>query len=768
MASRGKRRRPNAPAILGAAALALQGCAFLAPLPPPSDVEARLATLPTDDLPVERPVTIRWNEHQVPYIEAETDGDAAFALGLVHAHLRLGQMEVARRVAAGRLSEMGGPIAIDIDKALKTLGYDRAVDQILADMPAGTRTWLEAYVAGVNHYQRTMVEPPHEYRVLGFDRRETWQVRDVVTIGRLASSDVNWLVFFALLPQREREDWPRIWREALALGGAGAPGGTLLAADGPGMRLAASVLAGYAKSGSNSVAIAGSRSQSGAALMANDPHLGISLPNIWVLVGLKSPSYHVVGLTAPGVPGFAIGRNHRIAWGGTNLRAASSDLVDVADLPPEAFDSEELDVGVRYWFDSSVTVRTTTYGPVVSDAAAVPAPEGRVLALRWVGHQPTDELTALLRASQATDFESFRRAFAEFAVPGQNMLYADVDGNIGHLIAARLPRRAGPPTDVIVDVADHEAAWAKQAGTTDLPFLYNPPRGYVASANDPPFPSEVPLSFFFSASDRAARLGALVEENGRVDLETLKAWQRDTLSPTSRALRDAAVARIDALGLAPTGGAAEALQEMRAWDGYYRVDSRGALAFQAFLATLAPAFYAALDQANDLTWVSRSGYLKAKLLADLDKLDDAAAARVFGQALDAASETLKTYEGWGEIHRLPIAHALANLPLIGGRYRFEDLPVGGTEESLMKTAHEVTAERHRTFYGSQSRHVSDLADADANYFVLLGGQDGWLNSSTFHDQVALWRQGRYIRMPMSADAIRDLFPRVTVLQPQAR
>ena len=154
---------------------ALAGCSLFKPLPKTTTVEQRLAMLPTEHLPLQGRVTVYWDEHQIPFIDAETDDDAAFALGLVHAHLRLGQMAIYRRIAQGRIAEMGGPLAIDIDHGIRILDFARATPASLAAMPEATRRWLQRFVDGVNHYQATAKRLPFEYRILGLER-EPWTV----------------------------------------------------------------------------------------------------------------------------------------------------------------------------------------------------------------------------------------------------------------------------------------------------------------------------------------------------------------------------------------------------------------------------------------------------------------------------------------------------------------------------------------------------------------------------------------------------------------
>lgn len=727
---------------LGIAAGLTAGCSLLSPLPDPTSLTERLAAFPTAGLPLRGAVTVHWNERQIPFIEAEHDGDAAFALGLVHAHLRLGQMAMARMVARGRLSEMAGPIAIDIDKGLRILSFSRAAGEIERAMDLATRDWVARFVEGINHYQNAAAELPHEFRVLNLER-EPWTVADVVTIGRLAGTDVNWLVWLDLLPLRKRPDWPQIWTRLLEKGRTSPP-----SFDG------AAKLAGFSRSGSNSMALAPRRTSTGGALLANDPHLGIFVPNVWLIAGIKSPSFHAVGLMGPGLPIFAIGRNPHVAWGGTNMRAASSDLYDVSALPASDIAERKERIAVRWWFDGETTVRDTPYGPILSDAPLLAGLSP--VALKWTGHQASDEIGAMLAASRARNFQDFRKAFDRFAVPGQNMLYADAEGNIGQVMAVQLPTRRGPPTDLIVDTDEYDAVWTDLLPASRLPFSFNPETGYLASANNRPAETDTPVGFFFSGEDRVRRMAEAIEAATPVGIDTLSALQRDVRAASAAALRDSFVAKLDAADIAADDRGAEALRRMRDWDGHYRPDSVGAVSFEQFRKGFVSRFYAL--RFGDASAFAGSGRIAALLREDIEAADDTTVRKALAAGIEAAAAGLGKFDDWADMHRLRLAHPLAFLPIIGDRYVFAEHGVGGSNETLMKTAHEATVERHRVNYGSNARHISDMADPDANYFVLLGGQDGWLGSSTLLDQWPLWRDGEYVRMPLSLDAVRRNFP----------
>ena len=746
---------------VGAAALALSACALLAPLPKQKDVAERLAAFPTRGLPLDGPVTIHWSERQIPFIEAGSDDDAAFALGLVHAHLRLGQMATVRMIARGRVSEMIGPLGVDIDRGLRTLSYGRAAAEIERTMDAAALQWVRRFVEGVNHYQETATELPHDFGVLGLEP-EPWTVADVFAIGRLAGTDVNWLVWADLLPLRARAGWDELWARLMKDGTV-----SLSAADGDGDAATAQRwLGGLSKSGSNSLAVAGHRSDTGGALMANDPHLGILVPNVWLIAGVLSPSYHAVGLMAPGLPIFAIGRNAHIAWGGTNMRAASSDLYDVSDVPAAEIDERRESIGVRWWFDSDVTVRETRWGPIVSDAPLFADLDLPPLALKWTGHVASDEIGAMLAVSRARSFPEFRAAFDRFAVPGQTMLYADTDGNIGQVMAVQLPSRSGPPADIALDTAEHDAAWGALRTAADLPYSFNPPSGYVASANNRPASTDMPVGFFFSRDDRVERMAALIEAEPAVGVETLKALQRDVYMASSVALRDLFVSSLDALAMTAAADAdgKKAIARLRDWNGEYRADSTGAVTFEQFRHGFTARFYVLLYGEDDGEALASVGRRTALLGDDIAAADEETLRAALTAGLGAAIDGLESFADWGDMHRLSLAHPLANVPLIGGRYEFAEAGVGGSSDTLMKTAHGTSAERHEVNYGSNARHISDMTDPDENYFVLLGGQDGWFNSTTVLDQWDLWRQGDYVRVPLTLAGIRKSFPHTLSLE----
>ena len=731
--------------------VAVAGCSFLKPLPPASSLDERLDAIPITDLPLKGRTTIYWDHHQIPFVEAEHDEDAAFALGLVHAHLRLGLMELGRRISQGRLSEIVGKATLDVDHAIRLLDFDRAVPGIIENMQPEALAWTEAFVAGINHYQSNVETLPQEFRVLGVEPTP-WTVADLLTISRLAGSDANWGVWLTLVKLREREDWPELWAQLLDVGSS-------LSTTFDGMELddIKEVIGGFRHSGSNALAISPARSKTDNSLFAADPHVGYVAPSLWFIAGVKSPSYHIVGVMPSGFPYFALGRNPIAAWGGTNLYAASSSWLDVSDVDPDDISIRVETIQVGSSKLKEIEIRETEWGPIISDLPQLQDVVIPDTALRWVGHQPSDETSAMLAANRATNFQEFRAAFATYAVSGMNMIYADANGNIGQVQAAKIPKRTTAHIpDIIRKPEEMEAAWQSFADATTLPALFNPTPGFVATANNKPPEGDVPVGLFFSTDDRIMRIREMIHDHDRLGVEELKAIQQDVYMAASVELRDALVAKMNDLGISQQASENEQrlLQLITRWDGFYYAHSRGALAYETFRKAFASAYYAPIFGDASLTGVTKvvGGEFRAHI--DLAQEDQAVIGAALTTALTNASQGYDFGAIWGSEHTLELTHPFSAIPLVGKRYRFGGQPIGGSVQTVMKSSQNPSADNFVPHHGATARFISDLSDIDKNYFVLISGQDGWFSSSTFLDQTSMFLSGQYMQLPLQVEKVR--------------
>jgi penicillin amidase len=717
----------------------------------------RIASFPDADLPLEKPVTLYWNAYKVPFIIAETDVDCAFTLGMVHAHLRLGQLTLFRQVVRGRLSESLGPFVTRIDQTIRTMQLGMAVDSMESRLPGKTRAWLSNYVRGLNHYQANLSEEPFEVKLLGLSR-EPWTVEDILLLGRLMAIDVNWANWFSWLKLQDKPYWERMWTRFVDSGLNSTPTFSTSSSSFNAM------LSAGMKSGSNALAVHGSKTGGEGALMASDPHLGLQLPNTWLIAGYKCPSYHVLGLMLPGVPMVLVGRNENIAWAGTNMRSASSDLYELPSHYADSIAVEDDTIKVRWWKDKPIELRTSPFGPIISDAPLFSAKEDQALALKWVGHDVSDEFSSFLDVNAAEDWDDFRSAFEPYGVSGQNFIYAGKDGHIGMVLALMLPERhpdLRPRLTLDPDSLTH--AWLGRLPSTELPYALDPASGFIASTNNRPVEIHPPIGYFFSANDRIDRLSQLLSQDERIDIGDLKRIQEDVYIPSAIEARDIIVGRLDAEAL--NAGEREALGILQSWNGEYTEESVGPVVFEIFMTHFVTRFYGDTYDEDFAKLLLASEQKNFFATQDIGSDTTGTIEEYLSEALESTAEEFQKYENWGDMHRLKLSHPLGNIPIVGGRYRFGDFPARGSYNSLMKTAHNTTNERHSTFYGANSRFICKVNDLNANYFVLLGGQDGWMGSDHFTDQVDLWLQGKYIEIPMDAERVSRNFESRIDLKP---
>jgi len=757
-------RTMRAPRLLGWAPIAVYGlvlaalasCMTAPPRPGAISAPERIEAFPESELAIAGQVEVLWDEHFIPTIIASHEEDVPYALGLVHAHLRLTQMELVKRVARGRISESVGLPGNRIDHAIRALDLDRAVPEISSALPPETRDWLQRYADGVNDYRVAVPDRSTDFAALGFED-EPWTIEDSLALGRLASVDINWGRWLSLLPLRDETGYEDYLKRLESFAAAGIP------SFGPSQPTALDPLLQTGKTGSNAFVVSGDRTESGLPIVACDPHLGLLQPNLWCIVGYRSPNGAAMGLTIPGMPFVLVGRNEHAAWVGTNMQNVASLLYDVSEEDPSSFTEREEQLKTRWWPDRTVTVRESAHGPVISDARLFRKLWDGPVAMRWNGHDASDEATAFLLAGRATSWGEFREAFATYGAGGQNMLFGDVNGNIGQLLATRwAPAATRAGLDGPVDPADPTYAWSEGLRSDRLPASVNPARGYIVSANNVPVLTDPPLLAQGNTNDRVERLSALLQDAESLTSDDALRLQLDTRSAQSlRAAR--AVLAVLPEPLPPETD--ELARVLRGWDGDYDADSRGAAAYVLTLHHLIDEGYEERYSRKLRRTLRSSGYVHAWIAEDAasGKIDAGAIMKAMG----AASRDLGADKTWGDYHRTRLAHPLGMVPIFGRSYVFGEFPADGSSTTVYKSAHAITNEEHFTTFGANARFVVDLADPDANRVVLLGGQDGWMGSDRLLDQVDLWQAGEAISVPLREKSVRERAKWRTVIKPSA-
>ncbi|MEO1512676.1 MAG: penicillin acylase family protein, partial [Planctomycetota bacterium] len=443
---------------------------------------------------------------------------------------------------------------------------------------------------------------------------------------------------------------------------------------GPGEPTPLDVIMDRSKAGSNAFAVAGFRSASGAAILAADPHLGLPQPNIWATVAYRSPDSAALGFTIPGLPFVLVGRNEDIAWGVTNMQAAASVLYDVSDDDTRVEPRKER-IGTRFWFDKTVEIENHPLGPVVTDALlfrGLPGPS----ALKWTGHEVSDEATAFLKLSQAEGWSDFTEAFSTFAAGGQNFIYADRSGRIGQILATRFVEAAGNAAwTVPADPDDPRFAWDDGLVGAELPTAIDPEEGYLVSANNTPVKIDPPVVPQGNADDRVLRMQDVLSRTEDATWEDLAELQLDVFSQASL---DCAAAL---LPLAPEG---ELRSTIAGWDGNYDRESTGPVAYQRVMTELLPIAY------RDRYSASLIGTLRGASYSHRWVREDIESGRITGEmverAFESASKGYRPDRTWGDLHRTTLAHPIGQVPIIGSAYRFGDFASSGTLTTVYKSA----------------------------------------------------------------------------------
>ncbi|HEX6987914.1 MAG TPA: penicillin acylase family protein [Bacillota bacterium] len=782
---------------------------------------------------LQAPVTVIRDDVGVPHVRADNLHDLFFAHGYVQAQDRLWQMDVTRRLASGRLAEIVGEAALDADRLFRTVGLHRAAEAEWALVEGDARRALLAFTEGVNAYMETHADRlPLEFRVLGY-RPEPWAPVDSLAIGyymawylggnmteelfnaaalsRLELPLASDLIARPELPGPTITGPPVAQASRQSARGRAAPMGSGTA----GRLLTWLVdtdLLPDRHAGSNNWVVAPRFSESGRPLLANDPHLGVGLPAIWHQIHLQAPGYHAVGVSFPGAPGVIVGHNERIAWGVTNLGADVQDLYIEVPHPDDphrflyegAYEPAQVvreEIRVRGRAEPVVLdVVITRHGPVISDvigsevgAAAPDYP----LALRWTALEQHHIYETFFDVATAGDWESFRRAVAPFSAPGQNFVYADVEGNIGYAATGLVPIRAAGDGQAPVPGWLGAYEWTGYVPFEEMPALHNPLRGVIWTANNRPAGLDYPhyLGASFALPYRAQRIGEAllgpegallpaeaaaspveplgVDDMARLQSDVYNVQARDLVPLLERALAQVE-ARAGTAGVDPTL-AAEAARLLRVWarEPFEAPDAAGPLIYHTFFECLlertfrqrmGEEFYRTFLEVGEPTGVldrlirfkPDSRWFDDPASPERETLEDA----VTGAFVAAVARLVAAHGSdpqqwrWADAHTITFEHPLAVVPPLGRLLNIGPLPLGGSGLTP-QAASFGWGDNGRYSVGSAGiwRQVVDVGNWDASVDVVAPGQSGHRVSAHYADQAELWLEGRHHPQHFSSEAV---------------
>ncbi len=742
-------------------------------------------------------VRILRDENGVPHIFGDSDLDVYRGLGYAHARDRLWQMDLQRRATQGRIAELLGAPALDGDKRARALGFPDNVRRSWAAMPPEAKAVIMAYSDGVNAYLASEhFVLPAEYRLI-LAEPEAWQPTDSLfvfknlwlTLSNNAFTEAQRMVLTA---ERGAEfaaayaapaypadgDIALDWADVAAATG-------LEARQTPADDVEARPLIETERGGSNNWVLGPSMTRTGSALLANDPHLALTMPSIWYLAHLELKAGPLVGLTMPGTPTFKMGRTGGIAWGLTNNPNDVWDLVietvDPANaenyLTPEGsapFETREECFTVRFGDEECITMRRTAHGPVVPAALMSKDlnfdEDKRVIVSMWTAEREPDlSLAALLKLNSAQDADAATDGIDDISGPIQNVVYADTAGQIGYISPGYIPvRPRDHPTGgrSAADGRNPAVRWTGYIPPQHQPQVRNPASGYVVTANARIMPDEYPyyLGDSFAPDSRQRRIRDLVTARRDHDMASMAAIQMDLGSPAAvRLLPVLLTARPE------NADSRAALALLKGWNGSW-TDGPAPLIYETWLWELTKDLFADEFENADkrLTRADPNRLLPALTDPEGVLCDDRgtrareSCARQLSSSLTATAATLKAAYGPAENWRWSDAFSedhphlgLGAVPLIGDWLSRSPKRAAGPDAPNVAHPKALGAGKFGGNGGAASmRMIVDLGDLERTRFVTSSGQSGFFGSPHYDDLQKLWATGGYIEIPTVPERLK--------------
>jgi len=756
------------------------------------------------------PVKIIRDHHGVPTVEAANPEDLFFAQGFVTAQDRLWQMDILRRFGAGELSEILGDETLKLDREQRILGLRAAAARSLQMADERDATYLSAYARGVNAFIETHWNRlPLEFRILNY-RPKAWSPEDSIVIANQMVKDLNFYPFHDTL-NRERilaqlgpeltadlyvnRSWhdrpPTVMREDLNQQEDDQDSDD--DDDGPDNSVTRWMVTPQeiwdfqvpeAVNGSNNWVVSGQHTVTGKPLLSNDMHLGHQMPNLWYEAHLKFGNFDVVGVTLPGMPYVIVGHNQRIAWGFTNVGPTVTDAYiehfnsQGEYQTPQGWAKPEYRtevIRVRGKAEVTLHVAVTRHGPIVAEL--LPG-ETRQMALRWTLY---DGLRMpFFDVDSAQNWQDFRKAFSKLDAPGQNVVYADVDGNIGYQTTGKIPIRASGDGSLPVSGADDAHEWTGYIPFDKLPTVFNPPSGVIATANGRITPDKYPysISVEWEAPWRSERIYHVLESGRQFSPADMLALENDIHSENDLFAAERFVYAVDhAADASPR--AKKAADLMRNWDGRMSVASaaptiavRSAQELTRLL--LEPKLGRAPEdpeaQKRTLSWKTYHWQMQSVWLQNVmlhqptrwlpekyKKYDELLTAAVEAAVSEPeAPKNLSSWR-WGEVNALDVEHPLfGKIPLLrhwAGPGMKEQSGSGYTVKAV--TPH----------HGPSERFTANLANLDESTLNLVTGEGGNFLSPYYVDQWQAWYRGTTFSLPFSSLAVAANRAHGLVLEP---
>lgn len=715
---------------------------------------------------LQEPVKVVRDLDGVPHITAKNEHDLYIAQGYIQAQDRLFQMDLSRRQASGRLSEVIGEATIDKDKYFRTLGLRRAAELSYAQYSSEAKEILKQFAQGVNLYIKELRENgkwPIEFIILGY-KPEDWTEIDSLTIGKYMAFDLggNWndQAFRSYLLQTFSKEkaydlFPVYPKDAPYIIEKGD------------LDIAAnftSAVIPHDLNGSNNWVVSGEMTKSGKPLLANDPHLSLATPSIWYQMRLEAPTVNVGGVIFAGIPGIILGNNEKIAWGVTNTGPDVQDLYiekrNPANKNEFAYNSkwekakvvkELIKVKDKDTIDYEVMI--TRHGPIVSEFVGKPK-SGTVLSLRWTALDPTTELEAIMNMNKARNWIEFEKALEKFQSPTQNFVFADQSGTIAYKANGKIPIRKKGDGLLPVPGWTDEYEWKGYIPYNELPRVVNPKEGFIATANNKVVSDEYPylISNQWAQHYREQRIKEVLSSNDKLTVNDMKDLQIDIVNLQAK---EYVPQFIKELNGSKDKDIQQALQILKDWDYKDDKDASAPLIFNIWITKIPQALFEGqipeetyalftgrkpvIDQivrnalaSNPGPWIKEYGGIN----------------QLLEESLQMTLKDIKNMQGsdakdwkWGKYHQVYFNHPLSSVSPL--QYVFNSkggIPASGSGVTVQAAGFKVDG---TTDHGASWRFIADLNNLSVTDHLVGPGQSGHLKSKWYSDQLEKWVDGTY-------------------------
>lgn len=758
------------------------------------------------------PVEIYRDSIGIPYIFADNEEDIAFSIGYLHAQERLFQMDVARRAAEGRLSEVFGSRTLQFDKMFLNMGIKRNVYSNYSKYSDTTRRILTAYSKGVNEYIKSAKgKLSIEFDLLKYEPYE-WKPEHSLLLIKMMAWELNislWadIAYIGIINkfglEKAKEIIPDYPENAPFIISANSKSYSavdtkIIETDRDFRKFIGST---GSHIGSNNWVVNGNKSKSGKPIIANDPHLAFQAPGKWYAVVIKNNKWSACGVTVPGVPVVVIGKNNSISWVLTNVMA------DDADFYCETLDSskknylfngcwnkvaeyEEL-IRVKDSANVMIKIKSTHRGPIISENHPfdflLPGKKNisQAISMMWTANRFSDEFLAYYLINTATNWDEFNNAVSKYSAPGQNFVYADSSGNIGYICGVKLPIRKNNSPTFLNDGSTDQNDWIGYVPFEEMPRLYNPQQNYIASANNKTVKNfKYHISNIWEPASRITRINELLNSKDKHTVEDFMLYQNDIVSKYAEEITPYITAAFKKV-VVHNKNLKIALRTFEKWN--FRMDefSKAPAIYHVFLNRfLKNVFYSKLGEKlyNEYVFVANIPYrILLQLLKQpnsdwFDKPEtkeketrDILIRKSLSEALTELENNLG-YEidnwQWGKLHKVTFKHFFGGAyPVIDNMINIGPYSIGGDGTTIFNTEYSfcnaesnpvLNGKNYDNVLGPSMRYIYDFAKPDEFYLVHTTGQSGHIFSNHYKDMTKIWLEGSYIKVHTDDNSIKLL------------